>query len=75
MAEELIEVVVKTAAHGVSELLTPVIIDEAADEFNKLPPPTRRIEERRKAEKQQSLFWLAFWGLFVFGAFVVIVFA
>lgn len=62
MAEELIEVVVKTAAHSVSELLTPVILDEAIDEFNASPPRTRRIEERRRAEKHQSLSSLAFGG-------------
>lgn len=74
MAEELVEVVVKTAAHGISELMTPGVIDDITNEFNKPAPVSKLAEKRRKSEQRTNLFYLAFGGLLVVGSFCIIVF-
>jgi hypothetical protein len=74
MPGELLETFIKAAAHGIRICLTPVVIDEAVEKFSGAPPRSQKAEQRRSAEKQQSLFWLATGGLLVVGAFVVIVF-
>jgi hypothetical protein len=74
MASELVGQLVKAAAHGIRIVLTPVVIDEIVDEFEKPAPVSKLAEKRRKSEQRQNYTYLAFGGLLVVGSFCIIVF-
>jgi len=74
MASEVVGHLVKAAAHGTRIFLTPVVIDEIVNEFEKPAPVSKLAEERRKSERRQNVIYLAFGGLLVAGSFFIIVF-
>ena len=74
MASEVVGQLVKAAEHGIRLFLTPVVVDEIINEFEKPAPVSKLAEERRKSEQRQNIIYLAFGGLLVTGSFFIIVF-
>ena len=74
MASDLVGQFIKAAAHGIRLFLTPVVIDELTNEFEKAVPVSKLAERRRKSEQRPNSIYLAFGGLLVVGVFCIIVF-
>lgn len=74
MASDLVGQLLRAAAHGIRLFLTPVVIDELTNEFDKAAPVSKLAEKRRKSEQPANLIYLAFGGLLVVGSFCIIVF-